>query len=39
MRAREPMSFCRENVEIVVDVVLSLRVLELQASSQILLRG
>ena len=39
MRAREPMSFCRENVENVVDVVLSLRVLELQASSQILLRG
>ena len=39
MRAREPTSFCRENVENVVNVVLSLRVLELETSSQILLRG
>ena len=39
MRAREPTSFCRENVENVVDVVFSLWGLELETSSQILLRG
>ena len=39
MRARERKSFCRENVENVVDVVLSLWGLEFETSSQILLRG